>query len=126
MFRNEDEMARVGETMLLVLDKVTDLEKPALLGKVGAAFLDDEIDASAALRLIHAIDLSSTLDLQAFLNKEESLADDGSLWPQRLAGVGFLATFASGAIGDGDIEYGLGPLGASLRHVVKYCEIAKP
>jgi hypothetical protein len=48
---DEDYAQDVGETLLMVLDKVTDFSKPVLLAKSYAAFLDGEIDQYALAML---------------------------------------------------------------------------
>ena len=116
----------IGETLLLVLDKVTDMNKPLLLAKVFAAYLDQAIEQEALLMLIHAIDVSSMLDLQMFIRNRGGDIDNETLWRERLASSGLLVSYVTGAIGGGDVEYGLAPLGDTLLHVVDRYEQRDP
>jgi len=66
------EANRVGETLFLVIDKLTDLEKPLVLARAYVAYLDDVLPASDLKRIARAIDMAFAEDLFAFLNAEES------------------------------------------------------
>jgi hypothetical protein len=114
----------VGETLLMVLDKVTDFSKPVLLAKCYAAFLDDEIDQYALAMLVHVIDISAIRDLEQFIqqyveNPSEHQSED-TLWRARLASSGLFSVYFSGALGGGGGGYDLAPLGATLIEVLKY------
>ena len=63
---------RVGETLFLVIDKLTDLEKPLVLARAYVAYLDDVLSASDLKRIARAIDMAFAEDLFAFLDAEES------------------------------------------------------
>lgn len=56
ILENSASMASVGDTLFMVIDKVTDSEKPALLAKVYAHLLDGGITADDFLLLAHTID----------------------------------------------------------------------
>ena len=58
----------LGETIMLLLDKFDNLDKPAIFAKVFSSFLKREIDNSIFLRLSSAIEKTSIVDLnQLFL-----------------------------------------------------------
>ena len=113
----------IGETLFMVIDKVTDMSKPALLAKVFVAYIDGEIERTPLLLLAHVIDISSAVDLKHFIKSEGRDEDNEILWRQRLAGTGLYESYASGAIGGGGVEYDLAPLGSTLLHVIKYAEL---
>lgn len=86
---SEEEAIKVGETLFLVLDKMTDLEKPRLLARVFRAYLDDVITAVDLRRLSHALDGAFTDDLIALEHWQESAhVSYGTEWKQPLVGVG--------------------------------------
>lgn len=60
-----DELLRekVGETILLLLERTDDMEKPDLLGKAFAAFLSKAIDLDQFKRMATAIDRCLIVDL---------------------------------------------------------------
>lgn len=55
---NPKEAKHVGETLFLVLDRLTDLSKPELLGQVFVTYMDGTIDAVTLRRLSQAIDVA--------------------------------------------------------------------
>ena len=60
-------MERIGNTLLLVIEKVTDLEKPKLLGQLFIAYIDDIISDETLRRLVHCVDIAFIDDLMALL-----------------------------------------------------------
>jgi hypothetical protein len=64
----EKEGAKVGETLLLVLDRVTDLDKPALLGFLFRKYAERELRGTQLRRLTSAVDLAFGDDLLQFLD----------------------------------------------------------
>jgi hypothetical protein len=68
---------KAGETVLLVLDRITDLDKPALLGFLFRCFATGKLTAQQLRRLCVAVDfgfaddLLDLLDPDAKLSKEE-------------------------------------------------------
>lgn len=120
IYQDQEIAEQIGTTLLLVLDKVTDLRKPQLLGKVFAAYLSDEIDADSVLGLAHAIDLASTMDLLAFITAESLNGFSEDDWAQRLSGPGLMKPQPSGAIGAPTMYYVPSELGKKLLHVLEY------
>ncbi|MCI0560266.1 MAG: hypothetical protein MN733_17405 [Nitrososphaera sp.] len=69
---------RLGATVLLVLERLDDLEKPAMLARVFAAFVRGHINSDAFRRLAAGIDRSSVEDLKVLAGEPsmpESLAE---------------------------------------------------
>jgi hypothetical protein len=64
--------SRIGENLFLVIERLTDLEKPLVLARAYAAYLDDDLSASDLKRIARAIDISFSEDLFAFLDADES------------------------------------------------------
>jgi hypothetical protein len=57
---------RLGNAIVLILDRLDDLEKPAMLAKVFTAFVRGQISYDAFRRLSAGIDSASAEDLKAF------------------------------------------------------------
>lgn len=116
---DSEEAVKVGETLFLVLDKVTDLEKPGLLARVFLAYLDGEITASQLRRLAHAMDAAFTDDLLALEGWQESAhVSYGTEWKRPLAGAGLTQVVAGQAINDmTTVNYDLTDLGRTLYRV---------
>lgn len=117
---SEEEAIKVGETLFLVLDKMTDLEKPRLLARVFRAYLDEVITAVDLRRLSHALDGAFTDDLIALEHWQESAhVSYGVEWKQPLVGVG-LTRLVTGQTIDTmtEVHYELTELGRKLYQVL--------
>lgn len=68
-FENDGEARAAGNTLLLVLERLTDFDKPALLAFLLACFARGQIDALALRRLAVAVDLAFPEDLREFLEQ---------------------------------------------------------
>ncbi len=114
-----DDAERLGETIFLTLDKVTDLKKPVLLAKVFAAYLDSAIERQVLLLLAHAIDIAFIGDLEYFIDKRGAAAPEETLAVERLASAGLFDFYVSNEIGGGDKHYQLSPMGSSFLHALR-------
>jgi hypothetical protein len=65
------EAAKVGEVLFLVIDRLTDLEKPLILARAYVAYLSDDLSASDLKRIARAIDIAFADDLFTFLDTDE-------------------------------------------------------
>jgi hypothetical protein len=114
------EATKVGETLFLVLDKMTDLDKPSLLARVFRAYLDGVISAAELRRLAHAMDGAFTDDLVSLEDWQESAhVSYGAAWKQPLVGVG-LTRVVTGQSWDSmtEVHYELTELGRKLHHAL--------
>jgi len=110
---NKDEYRGVvGEALFLTLDKVTDLKKPALLGRAFAAYLDAVIDTETLLALAHAVDLAFVRDLEYFLTHHDPEGQEGNPSAFRLLPSG-LVDYS---------KFQDTPLGAALRTVARHTQ----
>jgi hypothetical protein len=122
-FETEDEAKAAGTTLLLVLERLTDLDKPALLGFLLKCFADLQIDAVTLRRLAVAIDVAFADDLRDFLREPlESTPPPTQPEPEylgRLAAAG-LTQFGVGVTweSDGNIVHSPTKLGLTLHHLV--------
>ncbi len=71
---NAKERQRAGENLMLLLDRVNDMSKPAMMARALRAFLLEEIDAPTMWRLLHAIDLVAVTYLPALQSAYKSHA----------------------------------------------------
>ncbi|KQS47898.1 hypothetical protein ASG38_10790 [Flavobacterium sp. Leaf359] len=62
---------KVGESLILLLDRFSDLDKPEYMAKCFAAFIRKEISYDDFIRLGAAIDLSHSPDLKLFIKNPE-------------------------------------------------------
>lgn len=118
-----EEAAKVGETLFLVLEKVTDLQKPGLLARVFLAYLDGEIRADDLRRLAHAMDFAFTDDLLSLEGWQEGAhVGYGSDWKRPLVGAGLAEVV--GASGGHEVHYQLTALGRTLYRVLWHARVA--
>lgn len=85
---NPDEAARVGESLFLVLDRLIDLDKPAILAKCYLAYLNGIVSVEDLQRLGQAIDHAFAADLHAFLGGELDEHEDRRPWMMNLVPSG--------------------------------------
>jgi hypothetical protein len=117
---SEEEAIKVGEMLFLVLDKMTDLEKPRLLARVFRAYLDEVITGVDLRRLSHALDGAFTDDLFALEHWQESAhVSYGIEWKQPLVGVGLTRVVTGQTIDTmTEVHYELTELGRKLYQVL--------
>lgn len=65
-----DEGKKAGETLLLVLDRLTDLDKPELLGFLFKEFANGRLTAEQLRRLTVAVDVGFADDLRDLLDEQ--------------------------------------------------------
>ena len=68
MLGNPEERKRVGEFVLLTIDKISDLEKPEIIAKIFIAYMDGHLTVDELRRIVEAIDLAFIADLKVFLH----------------------------------------------------------
>lgn len=75
----DGEGRKAGETLLLVLEKLTDMDKPALIGALVVHCGLGRITAAELRRLVSAVDVAFGDDLAAFLDESpESIRKGGN------------------------------------------------
>lgn|GEM_PF-2179723 len=114
---DKTEQVRIGETLFLVIEKMTDLEKPRLLAMMFAAFLAEVINESTLRRLTHAIDVAYIDDLQTLLESGNLPSDLGG----GLVATGLVAPMGGESWSDmGSINYATTALAADFRSAYKF------
>jgi hypothetical protein len=116
---DERQATRIGEALLLTLDRLTALDKAAMAGRVFAAFVDGEIEEDALRRLVRAIDITHLDDLLALLVAPSS--NDVVLAPvlPRLLGTGLTDPDAVAAFGGGGLSHRTSELGDTARKILR-------
>jgi len=125
--KSDESFARKAvEKFLLLIDRVADMAKCELLGKVIAAFAEEKIDQDTMMRLFDAIDRLFILDLPIFKNfyvlegstKEFIQENQESL--QNLVMCGLISsTYRGSGTTLGDPAFRKNPLGSSLFAVIE-------
>lgn len=106
---DDNEANRVGETLFLVLDHLTDLSKATVLGYIFVSYLRGDITADQLRRMAQAIDVCFADDLNDLLD------DRGTPYKSLLAS-GLAEPIGDGTIGGGgNIYYVISDLGRKLR-----------
>lgn len=117
----DDEGRRAGETLLLVLDKLTDLDKPALLCHLLKSFGIGRITGAELRRLATVIDGAFSDDLASFLDEtpEELQKESIALHRENLVSVGLTRTIAGDTWQDiGNTRYRATDLGMLLHELL--------
>ncbi|WP_419655803.1 hypothetical protein Dvar_49040 [Desulfosarcina variabilis str. Montpellier] len=111
--RNDPNLKRkVGQTLVLILERLDNLEKPDMVGKCFACYLSNKITFSQFRRLSSAIDLAFIDDLNALLGIADASDEFLKNTKENLAMTGFIRFQGGGEMNGGDkISYFLSPLG---------------
>jgi len=122
-----EESRKVGETLLLVIDRMTDMDKPELLGILFLACLDAVIDGEQFCRLARAVDVAYLPDIQRLLDMPEvAPLRSQEAWMRYLAPAWLTQQGGGERWGDvGEIYYELSDLGVSLREAYAYGRTAR-
>jgi hypothetical protein len=111
VLQEEQYAQEVGETLLMVLDKVTDMSKPVLLAKAYAAYLTGDIDRYRLLMMAHVIDISALMDLEQFIEARFQEVGNETFWKERLANSGLFVAQTSVTYGGAGTKFYMSPLG---------------
>jgi len=110
------EASHVGETLFLVIDRITDLEKPAMLALLFIAFIDDVLTSEELRRLCQAVDAGFADDLISLLKAHNVPEKSDVPWMKFLAPTGLTESQAQVGWGaDGTILYDVSKLGNKFR-----------
>lgn len=111
------EAEKIGETLFLVLERITDLDKPLLLSYLFLAYIDAVITSSELRRFAQVVDASFSDDLRMFLEVKDLPSKSGEPWMQFLAHTGLTSVVTGQTWSDsGQIYYEGTSLGYKLRN----------
>jgi hypothetical protein len=115
--RPSKESRKIGEALFLVLERLTDMEKPALLAKVFASYLAGYISAEELRRIAPARDAAFVDDVKMLVTANDVSDMNSSAWMRPLVPAGLTEQGVSGPVG-GRLVYRLTPLGVTLRRAL--------
>jgi hypothetical protein len=113
-------MEKFGETIILILEKSDEIEKPSIIGRIIVGHIEGHMDYTKAMRLVSIVNRSYVSDLNLLKNFQEGLQDEADI-ADSLFSVGLLAlggidrgTFGDQQPGNGGIIYRLNEYGELL------------
>ncbi len=114
---DSDEARKVGETALIVVERLTDVEKADLVSTLFLAYIDGQLDVTEFRRLCAAIDQAFLDDLLELLGRREVPSRSKDAFMQHLSATG-LARPVPGQTWDeaGELFYEATRLARKLRH----------
>lgn len=118
----QDEGRKAGETLILVLEKLTDMDKPALLGALLVHYGQSRITAAELRRLVSAVDVAFGDDLAEFLDETEAQLAQNNKLPHReaLLNTGLIRMYGGQTVDSiGSIKFGINELGLKLHELVR-------
>src|ERR1035437_10047632 len=115
--KSPEDAKRVGETLFMVLERLSDLEKAELLASVFRAHVDDIIASQDLRRLAQAIDMAFMDDLKRLLELDRHPEKSAEPWLRYLAPTGLTIMVGGKTAKDvGDVYYEVSRLGGQLRN----------
>ena len=114
---------KVGVTLLLLIDRLDDIDKPDFVAKCFGAYLSDSISFELFRRLSAAIDIAFVDDLKAICREGIDIEGEGNIYLSNLSRTGLVNFRSSGVEGTweamGSIRYSLSPLGRRFVEIIK-------
>lgn len=114
-----EEARRVGETVLMILEQVTDMDKPVVLARLLLCYAEGVISSVELRRLYQAVNSAFMDDIKEFL-AAPALVNRQAAWMENLVSAG-LSKLDVGKTNDtsGQVYFDPSPLGERLR--VAHC-----
>lgn len=117
--KEEDYNKKVGQALLLIIDKLEDLEKPEIIGKLLVASINGELKYQDFLRLSYIVQRLFVPDIELLKSmiegKEVSYREKEELF---LSGL-LITVDTGGARFDGRSEFAVGELGKKFIEILK-------
>lgn len=114
--QSPEEMQKVGETLLLVVERVTDLDKPTLLAQIFLAYVDGVVSSADLRRLCQAVDAAFPDDLKKLVESHKVPSKSQEPWMQFLIASGLTRTVGGETYAEiGKVFYEITPLANKLR-----------
>jgi hypothetical protein len=112
-----EDARHVGETLFMILERLSDLDKADLLAALFRAYIDNVITSEDLRRMAQAVDMSFMDDLRALFAVERHPKKSEEAWLRYLAPSGLTAPLGGNTFGDiGAVYYEVTPLGARLQN----------
>ena len=113
---------KVGTSLVLILDRLDDIEKTDFLSKCFKAYLCKNISFDQFRRLSAAIDIAFVGDLKTICHDRSNIEEEEQICLSNLARTGLVEFRASGIQGTwkemGSISYSLSPLGRQFVSII--------
>ena len=116
-----EEAQKIGETLLFVLERVTDLDKPFLLSQIFLAYVDGVVSSDELRRLCQAVDIAFADDLQQLLAAKIIPEESNEPWMLYLVASGLTQLATSTMFDDaGRLYCVITPLAQKLRSIYSH------
>jgi hypothetical protein len=116
----DGEARKAGETLLLVLDRLTDFDKPELLGFVFRQFVAGSITGTELRRLVAGIDVAFADDLRIFLRPSHEEPEVVKEAEERLVAAGLTKIDIGSTWKDAsEVRYIITPIGVCLQRLMQ-------
>ena len=120
--QNAKTKRKVGTSLVLILDRLDDIEKTDFLAECFKAYLCKKISFDQFRRLSAAIDIAFMDDLKTICGERSNAEEAEQIYLSNLARTGLVKFIASGIQGTwnemGNIKYSLSPLGRQFVSIV--------
>lgn len=113
---DEKKLDEFGETIILLLERAEDMEKPHIIGKILRACIEGNIDYGKAMRLVAIVNRCYTQDLAHLVNFNNGVQENTPVAE---------SLFAAGLLSNGGLEGGTadGSGGGVIYYLNKYGEL---
>ena len=113
---SREEAQKVGETLLMVVEQITDLNKPILLAELFLAYVDGVITSQELRRLCQSVTVAFHDDINELLKLHKVPERSETGWMQSLAPSGLSRAIGGRTFNEiGTIYYEVTTLGNKLR-----------
>lgn len=121
---NPKQEKKVGEHLLILLERIDDMNKPQLLAKIFAAFIEEKIDFEMFVRLASTVDRSLVSDLIMLKEFEKLQGNSYTAIALENVGLVYLAVISGGSYDTegnqtGGNQYAISELGVKLLSIIK-------
>lgn len=111
-----EQTSKFGESICLILDRITDLRKAELIGVLFVAYASDVISLDQLQRLTHAVDAAFIADIESLLSWQGVQDDSTQPWAQHLLPSGLTEI-------NGANSRGVTKLGHSFRDAYSHYQV---
>ena len=111
-----EEIEKLSETLIFVIERLTDLDKPKLLAQLFVAYIDEVLSGDDLRRLAQAVDAAFGDDLKKLLSLHKVPKKSDDQWMQYLVPSGLTRLVAGQTFDElGKIYFEITPIGNKLR-----------
>ena len=107
----------VGENLLLMIERMDDVQKAPLAGRIFAAFLRRRVDRSQMRRLLVGLDRAFYADIVSLVENRGQGVQDEEEWADALATAGFMQRAITPMYGGSMVSYTLTQTGRRFMEI---------